>query len=516
MATATTTPGPLETLSFDGNASGPYVFTLVAQNVMCAYPISDIYAPASRYLFYALVALTFATLRIKWLSHVFLGAVVTYAACAAINAFIIIARPSTLQTPQDVSIPFIPTGINWTTGINPVKAVVTNTTTVTIQPDAVELDIDPITAIVVTSCLVGLPLQIWSRTMRGSLIIRYMLLVWNMIMLAASISSLIAWPTASLAAPQYRFCYAGAMDPDSQANDGWDPKYWKGSWNASIYNIFGNEGSVWQELSDNCFYPCFNTSQVIRQRKSLMAVVSTRETKFAKLHQPGRSDGDGFAPLIYIALGTFAAAQIFLYLVSVLRLGSVELRSTIHEPHHLWKKRGLVWRQLAADAGQSYHTIIGLCRLPLHIDRRVRRREERPGVQDLVPVFRLLIDVLALIVLVSVFLLSPCIVVAFICWIEWYIRNDGSANESINQVGQWAPLVSVGVVLFASTVYHLLGGLLASPREIRAEIEHHEDQVRKLRDKLERSKVEDSIELTTPYQGLSRSTSERKPRRCSV
>ena len=247
-----------------------------------------------------------------------------------------------------------------------------------------------------------------------------------------------------------------------------------------------------------------------------MAVVSTRETRFAKLHQPGRSDGDGFAGLIYVALWVFAGAQIFLYVVSVARLGSGELRDTIHEPHHLWRKRGRVWRTLATDARRSWRTIRGLCRLPLHVSRRVRRGEERPCARDLLPVLRLVIDVVALVVLVSVFLLSPCIVVAFICWIEWYIRNDGSANESINQVGQWAPLVSVGVVLLASTVYHLMGDYLASSREIRAKIEHHEAEVKKLKDKLEKSNGADNIELATPYEGLSRTNSERGPRRSSV
>jgi hypothetical protein len=134
----------------------------------------------------------------------------------------------------------------------------------------------------------------------------------------------------------------------------------------------------------------------------------------------------------------------------------------------------------------------------------------------MIPVLRLLIDVTALIVLVAVFLLSPCIVVAFICWIEWYIRNDGSANESINQVGQWAPLVSVGVVLLASTVYHLLKEVLANEHEIRTEIEQKEATLQKLREKLGKMSGAEDVELRTPSDTLSQAVSLRERRRCSV
>ncbi|KAL5386450.1 hypothetical protein DPSP01_004175 [Paraphaeosphaeria sporulosa] len=524
MATSATFPGAVETLSYQGDSGGTYnatlnreAFTLIAQNVTCAYPISDIYAPASRYLFYVLVVLTFCSIRIRWLSHVFFGAVVAYAACAAINAFIIIANQPHIQDAQNVTIPYISPNSNWTTGPDAINALVTNATTVTVKPDAVELDIDPITAIVVTACLVGLPLQIWSRTMRSSLIIRYMILLWNMTMLAASVCALLAWSSTNLAAPQYRFCFAGVLDPDAQLSDGWDPKYWEGSWNATIANIFEHPQTTWQELSNNCFYPCWNTSQVIRQRTSLKSVVSTRHTKFAKLHNPARDNGDDLlALLIYIAVWGFALAQIFLYLLSVLRLGSKELRATIHEPHHLWRKKGLVWRQLKADWGRSWVTLRGIGRMPLHLSREVRVREERPRLHDLVPVLRLLTDITALIILVAVFLLSPCIVVAFICWIEWYIRNDGSTNESINQVGQWAPLVSVAVVLLASTVYHVLKDPLANAHEIRTEIEQKEASLQKLREKLEMMGGAEDVEIGTPSEPLSRTVSRYERRTCSV
>jgi hypothetical protein len=48
---------------------------------------------------------------------------------------------------------------------------------------------------------------------------------------------------------------------------------------------------------------------VIRQPTTLKAVVATRRTKFAKLHDPSRGDGDDLlAPLIYITVWRFPLA----------------------------------------------------------------------------------------------------------------------------------------------------------------------------------------------------------------
>ncbi|KAF3040198.1 hypothetical protein E8E11_000749 [Didymella keratinophila] len=307
-------------------------FTVIAEDIMCAYPISDIYAPTPRFLYYSLLFLTFATLRFRWLSNIFLTGAVAYAASAAIHAFIIVSSPPHMQQPGFVSLPYVPDTSNLTSSV---LSLVTDMTGLYVQPDAVELDIDPITAVVVTAYLVGLPLQIWSRTMRSSVIIRYMILLWNQCMLAGTISALVAWPTTNLTAPQYRFCYAGYLDGQSQGSDGWKLQDWKGDWNSTIWNIFSNPDTVWQQLSNNCFYSCFNTSQVIRQSTSLKAVVTTPTTRFAKLHNAQHETDDEFKPLIYVAIIVFSAAQFFLYIVSVLRLGKGVMSGIITEPEFL-------------------------------------------------------------------------------------------------------------------------------------------------------------------------------------
>ena len=465
-------------------------FTLIAQNIMCAYPISDIYAPTPRYLYYCLLFLTFATLRLRWLSNIFLTGAVAYAASATIHAFIIVSSPPSPQQGNLVSLPFVPDTSNLTSSL---VSLVTDATWLFVQPDAVELDIDPITAIVVTAYLVGLPLQIWSRTMRSSTIIRYMILLWNLFMLAGTICAFIAWPASNLTAPQYRFCYSGFLDAESQTSDGWDTSYWTNDWNSTVWNIFGNPDTVWQQLSNNCFYPCFNTSQVIRQSSSLKAMVTTRTTKFAKLHSAQRETYDEFKPLIYLAILVFSCAQFFLYVVSLLKLGSEAMRTPIHEPYQLWRHRKKIWQQLRSDMSRSWISIRALYRWPRKLKKRSSHRAgDGPSAHpsraasrhSIVATLRLIIDVLALLTLLAGIIISPPLVVAFICWIEWYIRNDGDTNETINQVGQWSPLVSVAVVLFAALVYQMKAKL-ASTGEIKDEIWRTEMHLRKLKGQLE-------------------------------
>jgi hypothetical protein len=468
-------------LALDTSQDG---YTMVAQDVTCAYPISDIYASTPRILYYCLLVLVFATLRYPWLSQIFLTGAVAYAASAAIHAFIIVSTPSKIQPPALVSIPLVSPFSNMTTAIT---SVVTNATALIVQPDAVELDIDSITAVVVTAYLVGLPLQTWSRTMRSKMIIRYMLLFWNLFMFAGTICALVAWPTTNLTAPQYRFCCNGFMDPESHTSEGWNSSYWQGTWNATISNIFNNPNTVWQNLADNCFYPCFNTSQTIRQSSSLRAVVRTPSTKFAKLHNDNHNTDDEFRPLIYAAITAFSVAQFGLYLVSVLRLESEAMRKPIHEPQHLWRERGKVWRQLSNDILQSWTTVKAVCRWPMkhkHSGAEASYSKVSSPRLEITTILRLVFDIFALLTLLAGVVISPPLVIAFICWIEWYIRNDGATNETIRQVGQWSPLVAVAVILVAAVVYQGRGWL-ASRTEVLDEIHETELHLRKLRGQLE-------------------------------
>jgi hypothetical protein len=105
---------------------------------------------------------------------------------------------------------------------------------------------------------------------------------------------------------------------------------------------------------------------------------------------------------------------------------------------------------------------------------------DRVRLADFLIISRLFFDALVVIILLATLTLFPITVIGFICWIEWYIRNDGSPTEGPSQVGQWSVLVSVGVVLLATSMYQLKD-LVASKEELRAEIEKSERRLSKLR-----------------------------------
>lgn len=455
--------------------------TLIAQRVVCAYPVSDIYAPSPRFLYYAVLALVFLLPGQGWIAKIWLGAATTYAATAALNAFIIVAGRGSLPNPELVSIPLIQD----TSPIALLPAT-SGVDHVTVQPDALELDLDAITAIVVTACLVSLPLQAWSRAVRSSNVVRYMVLVWNAVMLAAAICVLVAWPDSNTAPKQYRFCFDRFLDPRRQANHGWQSEYWRGSWNSTIWNIFTNPDSVWLELSDNCFYPCFNTSQIIRPSTSLVASVKAEGQTLAKLHDPERFRHDYFSFIIYAAIAIFTGAQLCLMITARLNLCSRFV--PIHDPHRLWRDWRLILKGLTQATKQ---TLVVVRQSNRWLTRAICLRSRTNGTsnvdrlsfKDLLAPIQLVIDVGTTSLLIASLTLFPLTIIGFTCWIEWYIRNDGKPNESPQQVGQWSPLVSVAVVLIAGFLSRFKTRL-ASSEELRQDIEMHEDHLAALRARL--------------------------------
>jgi hypothetical protein len=457
-----------------GQALGP----LIAQPVICAYPISDIFAPTPRYLYYALLALIFLLPRLIWITRVFLGAAVAYAATAAIGSFMLISHQAPLPGSENITIPFITNASD-----NLPADTLLDVSAVSIQPNTLDLDLDAITAIVVTAYLIGLPLQTWSTTVNSSRMIRYMVLVWNAVLFAAAICALVTWPSTNTGPEQYRFCYARFPDDESVISDGWDAHLWQGSWNSTVEYIFGNPGTVWQALPANCFYPCFNTSQVLRQSHSLRATVLNSGNKVAKLHDPDHFDDDAFTPLIYTLVLVFTAAQIVLYLSPLLRLCSSAI--PVYEPSHLWSRRRALWNHFES-CGKANGALFARCfrRAQMKLQQSSSKSENvEPDpirASDFLVVSRLLFDSLVVIILLASLTLFPFTVIGFICWIEWYIRNDGTPTEGPSQVGQWSVLVSVAVILLASSMYQLKD-LVASKEELQVEIEKVERHLTKLR-----------------------------------
>lgn len=105
-----------------------------AQQVTCAYPISDFYADCPRYLYYALLVGCILIRWHPWLSDVFLGAAATYAGVAAFEAFILLAGYPKYEQLQYIDIPYVNSAsVTGNQTLESLTNLVTNRNTVSID-----------------------------------------------------------------------------------------------------------------------------------------------------------------------------------------------------------------------------------------------------------------------------------------------------------------------------------------------------------------------------------------------
>lgn len=104
---------------------------------------------------------------------------------------------------------------------------------------------------------------------------------------------------------------------------------------------------------------------------------------------------------------------------------------------------------------------------------------------------RILADLAILFGLLFSMIISPLTIVAFVVWIEWWINNDGPAQENPQQVGQWSYLVSIGLLLLSAAIL-TLKYRLATASELDIEIAKTKKHLAKLegrRDALSQSET---------------------------
>jgi hypothetical protein len=97
---------------------------------------------------------------------------------------------------------------------------------------------------------------------------------------------------------------------------------------------------------------------------------------------------------------------------------------------------------------------------------------------------RVLADFAILFGLVFSMIVSPFTIIAFVAWAEWTIYNDGPAQESPRQVGQWSYLVSIGLLLVSAAIL-TLKYRLATISELDEEIGKLKDDLEKLEQRKE-------------------------------
>ncbi|OJJ99067.1 hypothetical protein ASPACDRAFT_30207 [Aspergillus aculeatus ATCC 16872] len=445
----------------------------VAEEVLCTYPISTVYDSCPRYLFYALLLATCVTRWTGWLSDVFLGAAATYAGTAALEAFILVSSPAQDAPANPVTLPYIsPNDTALLASLTPsFPALITNTTTLPITPATIDLDADAVLAIVVTAYLIFLPLQTWSRAFMHSRARFILFSLWHILMLAGTISALIYWPRVRNTPTQYAFCAPDYFPPeDTVSSDGWQAWQWRTpSWNSSVWAIFSNT-TLFNSLPTVCYYPCFNTTQPLRQQSALEASVAdsaadhtARSAFWSRILYSER--------YIYSLIGLTLVVNVVLLLFRCLpyrsRIPSSRVRT-------IWRERKTIAQGFRADcilektratlstATTTPHTIT--CLLHLH---------------TLGSLVRLLLDLCILFAVVFSIVISPLTVLAFVAWIEYYIHEDGPAQETPKQVGQWAPLASIGFLVVSAGILKLKVWV-APRREIEWEIEQVRGRLKRL------------------------------------
>ena len=472
--------------------SGPL---FIAQEALCLYPISTIYDSCPRYLFYALLLASCLTRWTGWLADVFLGAAATYAGTAAIESFILVASPPKKQAPSLVTIPFLS---NNTTLWDSFPQLITETREVMVQPAALELDGDAVLAIVVTGYLVFLPLQCWSRVLTHERARNVLFYLWNMLMLAGSICSLVYAGQKDNTPTQYMFCYPDIPPLQQTSSDGWQNEWRTGSWNTSVWSTFSNI-SNWGKIGDICYNPCFNSSQILRQSTSLQSWVTSNDSE---LSHPNRFwnkiiySNRYIYSLIILCLILNIVHLTFKWLPYKSRIPSAQIVL-------IWKERKSIlhcFKQELKDA--------------LSMSREEQAAEKEIGTSSgyktsrwsrIRPVFtlrflkaflRVLTDAWILFGLVFSMIISPLTIIAFVVWIEWWIYNDGPSQEHPQQVGQWSYLVSIALLLVSAAILSLKYKL-ATTTELDTEIEKTKTQLEKLQQSRDARSQSETTALTT-------------------
>lgn len=473
------------------NSSGPL---FIAQEALCYYPISTIYDSCPRYLFYALLLASCVTRWTGWLADVFLGAAATYAGTAAIQSFILIANRPTWQPPSPVTISYVPDN---TTLWESFPQLITQTSEVIIQPGAFELDGDAVLAIVVTGYLVFLPLQCWSRVLTHERARNMLFYMWNMLMLAGSICSLIFAGKKDSVPTQYMFCYPDIPPQQQTSSDGWENDWRTGTWNSSVWSTFSNI-SHWGAIGNICYNPCFNSSQILREPTQLQSWVASKDTDLAHPNQLWNR-------IVYSNRYVYSLIVICLILNIVhLTFKWLPYKSLIPSAQIIviWKERKSIrhsFKRELKDAlsisREEQNEKKGVSASAGHNSSQWSRLRPFFTIRYIKALLRVHTDAFILFGLLFSMIISPITIIAFVVWIEWWIYDDGPSQEHPQQVGQWSYLVSLALLLVSAIILSLKYKL-ATKTELDTEIEKTKTHLEKLRKSRDARSPSETVALT--------------------
>ena len=402
--------------------------------------------------------------------------IATFAGTAAIQAMILLTYQTELPPPQIVSIPYIdPGSVAGNTTLSAITNLVTNMSSVVVQPAALDTDIDALLAVTVSSFLMMLPYHTWSSAIRANRARHVLIFMWNMLMLGGAVCALVLWPALFDVPLQYRFCYPSMLDKDTFSTGSYASSLPGEDWNSTIWNTFANFNRA-NNLSSNCIYPSFNTSQILRRPGTIVATIKHTDSARAnsELYWAGilalstsLTNEKNLANLMYIAIIITAVVMVII-LVFVLTPIRHITRVPVHKPKELIRGRR-VFHVLLGETINGILEIVRAIRSPSRTIAQIRNAPHRTRRTKILRYARYWTDMLALIVLFVAMILTPVTIIIFVVWIEWYIERDLVSTELPAQVGQWTTSVSIGLVLISALVLRLRY-IIATKTDIQGEI----------------------------------------------
>lgn len=317
-------------------------------------------------------------------------------------------------------------------------------------------------------------------------------------MFAGMICSIILWPSLYDDSLQYRFCYPHYLDSNSVTSDGLytQPEGWyEGSWNETIWEIFGDY-TRGLSLNNNCFYPCFNTTQVLRRTNNIVAdLTAVRSARLSvQLAEAGISPitnivkETNLAYLMIVALAVTTAVMFMLLIIVVTPLRRFT-RVPVSRPKELLRRdRKELFHLLWKDFVHGLRVCFMAIRYPSRAVYELRSLPHRTKRTKTMKVVRFYLDLLCVLLLFVAMFLTPATIVIFIIFIEWYIHRDLVSAEAPTQVGQWTTSVSVALILI-SALFLRARYRMATRHEIQNEIDDTRKHLEMLEDLLQKRDV---------------------------
>jgi hypothetical protein len=293
------------------------------------------------------------------------------------------------------------------------------------------------------------------------------------------------------------FCYPDIPPQQQTTSDGWENDWRPGTWNSSVWATFSNL-SLWGQIGNICYNPCFNSSQVLRQSTSLQSWVASKDSE---LSHPNRFwnkiiySNRYIYSLIIICLILNIVHLTFKWLPYKSRIPSAQIVV-------IWKERKSIWHSFK----QELKDALSISRQEEAARKEVgSSTEQNPSRWSRIrPVFtfrfskaflRVLTDSWILFGLAFSMIISPLTIIAFVVWIEWWINNDGPSQENPQQVGQWASLVSIALLLVSAAILSLKYRL-ATTSELDTEIEKTKTHLENLQQRRDARSQSETVALT--------------------